>query len=84
MPGGAKGVLLKSKTPSITVYADSWGCWREARSMFKVMVACGNKQHRRFMGNCESVLHRPAMKVFFQVMMALSAALRRCMCGRTN
>ena len=62
MPCGAKGVLLKSKTPYSTVFADSWGCRREARSMFKVMVACGNKQHHRCMGNCESVLHNPEMK----------------------
>ena len=62
MPGGANGVLLKSKTPSSTVCADSWGCWWEARSMFKVMVARSNKLQHRCMGNCESVLHRPEMK----------------------
>ena len=64
VPGGSKGVLLKSKTPSSTVCADSWGCRQEARIMFNVMVACGNKRHHRCMVNCESVLHNPAMKWF--------------------
>ena len=62
MSGGAKGVLLKSKTPSSTVYAEIWGCRKEDWSMFKVRVACGNKRHDRCMGNYNSVLHRPAIK----------------------
>ena len=62
MPGDAKGVLLKSKTPSRTVYAEILGCRQEASNMFKVRVARGNKQHQRCMGNWESVLHRPAIK----------------------
>ena len=62
MNSGEKGVLMKSKTPSSTVCEDSWGCQQEARSMFKVMVDCGNKQHHRCMGNCESVLYSPKMK----------------------
>ena len=60
--GGASGVRLKSKTPFIWAYADSFGLMRDPRSMFNVISACGNNLSNKCSGKCLSTLHKPAMK----------------------
>ena len=84
VPGGAMGVRLKSKGPSNMVWADIFGFRRAGRNMLSVVVACGMSRSQRWVGKVGSVLQSPAIKWFFHVRMARSAALRRCMCGGTS
>ena len=46
-----------------------------------MVVACGMRRHQRCIGKRGSTLERPEMKWHFQVSMAFSAALVRCMFG---
>jgi len=62
VPGGANGVLLKSKEPSRAAYAESLGLRRQGRNMFKVSAAWGNKSAQRFMGKWGWTEHSPAMR----------------------
>ena len=41
VPGGARGVQFKSKTPKTCVYAEILGLRQYRRSNFKVSIACG-------------------------------------------
>ena len=40
-PGGAKGVLLKSKCPKRYAYTDKFGLTVDGHSKFKIGKACG-------------------------------------------
>ena len=51
IPGGKKGVLLKSNDPLIAVCADIVGFRQQGLKIFKLIVACGMSQHQRCMGN---------------------------------
>lgn len=44
VPGGANGVVLKSKFPLSMVYEDTRGFKQEARKRFKVREACGKRR----------------------------------------
>ena len=82
--GGAIGVLLKSKLPSIAMCADIVGLSRKGFSIFKVIVACRISQHHRYIWEQVFVLYRPAMKWSFHVLMARSTAFIRWICCGTN
>ena len=77
VPGGAIGVLLKSKLPWSWLQAERFGLMREVRSKLSVMTAWGRSLSQRYSGKFLSVLQRPAMKWFLKVRMARSAAFRR-------
>ena len=62
VPGSAKGVDAKSKGPNKNACADSRGLSREARSKFRVIVACWSSLSHCLMGNCGSNPDSPAMK----------------------
>ena len=78
VPGGASSVQLKSKAPLSWASADSRGFNHDGRRRFRVVVACGIRQHQRCIGNDGSTLAKPVMKCDFQMSIAFSAALVRC------
>jgi hypothetical protein len=47
VPGGAKGVRLKSNCPNSWVAAAIVGLMRDMRMRFKVSVACGKSSHHK-------------------------------------
>ena len=83
-PGGASGVRLKSNVPYSWAHAERFGLMRLPLSKLSVISAWGMRRSHRSRGNWGSVLHKPAMKWLLNVLMARSAAFRRCMCGGTN
>jgi hypothetical protein len=62
VPGGAKGVLLKSKCPFNWAYADMRGLIRDFRRRLRVIVACGNSLSQSFSGKFGSTEQSPTMK----------------------
>jgi hypothetical protein len=62
VPGGARGVRLKSKCPFNWAYADMRGFIRDFRRRLIVMVAWGNSLSHSFMGKVGSTEQSPAMK----------------------
>ena len=60
-PERAKGTLLKSRGPSKTWYADSFGYACEVLSIFNVYCACFIRFHHRIEGNISSHVLRPAI-----------------------
>ena len=48
VPGGARGVLLKSNVPCNCAYTDNLGLMREGRRRFNVMIAWGDIRHQRW------------------------------------
>ena len=75
VPGGARGVSLKSKSPNESAWADFRGFILDVRSKFSVKVACSSNLCHWEMGKCGSALHSPVIKWFLNVRMARSAAL---------
>ena len=57
--------------------AESLGLTLKPRSRFRVWSAWGSSLSHRFIGKLGGVEHRPAMKWFLNVWIALSALLRR-------
>ena len=51
IPGGARGLLLKTNGPSIAVLANIVGSYWQGINIFKVIVACRMRQHKICMGN---------------------------------
>ena len=84
VPGGARGVRVKSKVPSSWAYAESLGLRRQARRRLRVSSARGRRRHQFKRGKFGSVLARPAMKWFLKVRMARSEEFRRWICGGTS
>ena len=74
-PGGANGVLLKSKLLQSSSYADFAGLIQDGLSMFSVSTATGNTLSHWFFGNVGSHLYNTDMKWFFNVCIPLSAAI---------
>ena len=64
VPGDACGFLLKSCTPSRSVYADRCGSMRDVRSMFNESWACSMSSSHSCVGKSLPVAHRPTMKCF--------------------
>eukprot|EP00978_Attheya_sp_CCMP212_P029679 scaffold106180_cov36-Attheya_sp.AAC.1 len=62
VPGGAKGVRLKSNAPCICAWADNLGLRWDPRIKFKEIRAWGMRRSHKCNGKLGSVLHRPAMK----------------------
>ena len=62
MPGGARGVRLKSKAPLRWALADRWGLIRYGRSIFKVSIACRMSLSQRCNGKEGSQLLGPAIR----------------------
>jgi len=58
VPGGARGVRLKSKLPNREAWADRDGWMREDRSRLRVSVACGRRRSHSARGNLESTVQR--------------------------
>ena len=67
IPGGAIGVLLKSKEPCMCACAESLGLTRLALSRFRVRSAWGISLSHRFIGKLGGVEQRPALKWFLNV-----------------
>ena len=84
IPGGASGVLLKSKCPSFYVYADMVGFFWHGLRISNIIVACGISQHHRFIGKWVYLLNKPVMKWSFHVLMSHSAVLTRWICVGNN
>ena len=61
VPGGAKGVDMKSNSPNIYVYAETFGCARTARNRFKVILACSSNLSHSESGKLGSTLANPAL-----------------------
>ena len=78
------GVRLKSKLPFRHAYADSFRCRRDERNRLSVGSACSHMRSHSETGKSGSQVARPALKWFFQVWIARSAALRRWTWGGTN
>jgi hypothetical protein len=64
--------------------ADNCGLILDPRRMLSVSNACGRSLSHKCSGNIGSHDANPAIKWFLNVCIALSAALRRWMCGGTN
>jgi hypothetical protein len=62
VPGGAKGVRLKSNFPNKWVAADIVGLIRDVRMRFRVSVTWGRSSHHECIGNCLSTEQSPATK----------------------
>ena len=84
VPSGAIGVLLKSKGPLRSSYADSELSRREVRSIFSVSWACSMNLSHSWMGQFLSIVPSPAMKWSLKVAIACSAALTRWLCASTS
>ena len=82
-PGGASGVLLKSKAPIKEWQADSCGCALDAHNRLMVVVACSMRSSHRCIGKSGCVEHKPAMKWFLKARVARSAAFRLWLQGGT-
>ena len=83
-PGGPSSVRLKSNVPFTWAHADNVGLILEPHKRLRVISACGSSRSHKCRGKSLSALHSPAMKWFWKVHMALSAALHRCTAGGTN
>ena len=81
VPGGASGVLLKSKIPNKYVYADNFGLVRDDLNRLSVSIACGSNLSHSAIGKSGSHVANPARRWFFSVLIALSAAFLLCMLG---
>jgi hypothetical protein len=66
------------------VDAESLGLILDVLNMFNVMTACGNNLYHRYIGNDLSVEQIPAIKWYFNDLIALSAAFHIWMYGETN
>ena len=62
MPGGAKGVLVKSRSPLICAYVDNDGLIRDPRRRLRVIVAWGLSKSHKSRGKAGFVEARPARK----------------------
>ena len=76
VPGGARGVALKSWIPWSYSWADSFGLILDVCSMLRVSSAWSSRRHHRCKGKFLSTEHKPLMKWFLNVLMARSAAFR--------
>ena len=81
---GGNGIALKLKCPKIAACAESDGLRRDEQRRLSVSMHCGRSLSQNEAGKRESQLHKPAMIWFLNVLIALSTALRRCICGGTN
>ena len=81
VPGGARGVELKSKFSNIPTYADNDGFLLKDRSRLRVSEVWGNRCSHSLIGFFWSHVHNPVMRWFLNVWITLSAAFLRCMCG---
>ena len=84
VPGGNKGVLLKSNTPFNCDHADNFGLIFEFLSKLSVNSAWGSRRSHSVIGNCGLQVARPLHKWFLNVRMAASAAFHRCWYGGAN
>lgn len=62
VPGGAMGVLLKSKLPKRYAWAESLGLMRELRNRLRVRTAWPMSLSHSVTGNSGSALASPARK----------------------
>ena len=62
VPGGASGVLLKSKFPCKYAYTDSFGLVLDDCNRFNVISTYTNSLNHRYMGNCRSMDANPKIK----------------------
>ena len=72
-PGGASGVLLKSKAPNNCAYADSFGFSFDGRRRFSVIVAYSTNLSHRCRGKFGGRLVSPERKWDLNVPIAFSA-----------
>jgi hypothetical protein len=62
VPGGARGVRLKSKAPCMWAWADSCGFILERRRRLRVMMHWGKSLSQRLRGKSLLVEQSPAIK----------------------
>ena len=60
------------------------GLRREVRSRFSVMTDCGKRLSHLFNGECFCAMQSPAIKLFLNVLIALSAAFLRWLPAGAN
>ena len=68
----------------MAAYADKEGLRRDDLSNLSVIVSCGINLSHSVAGDFVSQRHNPVIKLFFNVRIACSAALRLWTCGGTN
>ena len=83
VPGGAS-VALKSKLPNMAAYADKDGLRRDELSKFSVIIAWGINLSHSFAGKFVSHRYKPLIKLFLNMPIARSTALRPWTCGVTS
>jgi len=76
--------VLKSKFPNRYACDDNFGFTRELRRRLRERWAWGSRRSHSDIGNDESADARPAKKLFLNICIARSAALRRCAWGGTS
>ena len=84
VPGGERVVLLRSKSPSNTIYTEIYGFDIYGLDRFNVIWDCFRRRHHRCIGYIFPTPHSPAMKWFLHVYMACSDAFLLCMQVVTN
>ena len=82
--GGAKGVLLKSKLPSIIRYAKIFGLRLEGLIMFNMICSCSIYFFIRCIEGSLSVPHRTEKICFLRVLLVFSTTFLLCMSGGAN
>ena len=83
VPGGARGVALKSKLPLMAAWAEMLGfVWEEQRRLI-VMTDWGTRRYHSWEGKLGLQEASLAHRWFLKVGIARSAALRRWMYGGT-
>ena len=81
IPGGARGVLLKSKGPNKYACADNFGLTLAVRNKFKVSSDWTKSLSHSTIGKLQSQVAKPAIRWFLKVHIPRSDALRRCILG---
>ena len=81
VPGGARGVALKSKLVLISVWAERLGFVREEWIRFRLRTALGMIRSHYWDGELGSKEAIPEQRWFLNVKIAHSAALWRCVYG---
>ena len=77
MPGGTIGVASKWNSPCRSVCSDNALFFLHGRMRLRVMLHCGINRHQFEIENFLGRLAMPAMKLFFHLRTARSAAFFR-------
>ena len=84
VPGGARGILLKSKFPKRYACADKVGLHLAERNRFNVISACSINLSHCDTGKSGSTVASPALKWYLNVCIDRSVKFARWLCGGTS